>query len=121
MHPQDVAQILNLVPTGMLDVINVSSGGLVAANFPIFPGYQLKFAEAINNLTGYPVIAGGLINDPVLANEIIANGRADFVFVGRGLLYDAAWVIKAQKILGFDQTWPKPYQGALGKNEYSMN
>jgi len=115
LHPQKVAEMLSRIPSGMIDAVDVSSGGLVSVSFPIYPGYQVKFAETIRALTGLPVITGGLIYDPLLANEIIANERAEFVFVGRGLLYDAAWVIKAQKRLGFDQTWPKPYQGALGR------
>lgn len=115
LHPQDVAQMLNGIPSGMIDAVDVSSGGLVSVSFPIYPGYQVQFAETVRAMTELPVVTGGLIYDPILANEIIANDRAEFVFVGRGLLYDAAWVIKAQKRLGFDQTWPKPYQGALGR------
>jgi NADPH2 dehydrogenase len=118
LHPQDVAAMLNQIPSGIVDAINVSSGGLAAADFPVFPGYQVRLAEAIHSLTGLPVMAGGLIYDPILANEIVANGRADFVFVGRGLLHDAAWVINAQRRLGHEQTWPKPYQGALARMNF---
>jgi NADPH2 dehydrogenase len=118
LHPEDLAEMLNMLPPGQVDAIHVSTGGLVAANIQIFPGYQTKPAEAIKALTGCTTISGGLIYDPVLANEIVANHRADFVFVGRGLLNDAAWVIKAQKVLGHEPQWPRPYAGALSKMNF---
>ncbi len=115
LHPEDLAAMLKMLPEGQVDVIDVSTGGLVSAALAIYPGYQTLPAETIRSLTAYPVITGGMLYDPILANETIANGRADFVFVGRGLLHDAAWVVKAQRTLGQEAQWPQPYRGALSK------
>jgi NADPH2 dehydrogenase len=115
LHPEDLSEMINLIPEGQVDAIHVSSGGLVNVHIAVFPGYQVPPAEKIKALTSLPVITGGMIHSPALANEIIANGRADFVFVGRGLLYDAAWVVKAQKTLGHEPQWPKPYAAALSR------
>lgn len=115
LHPEDLAAVINLIPDGQVDAIHVSTGGLVNAHIAVFPGYQVPPAEKIKALTSLPVITGGMVHDPALANEIIANGRGDFVFIGRGLLYDAAWVQKAQKALGHEAQWPEPYAGALSR------
>ena len=113
LHPEDLAEVLNSIDSTLIDAVDVSTGGVILADITPFPGYQTKPAETIKALTPYPTISGGMVYDPQVANEIIANHRADFVFVGRGLLHDSAWVIKAQKTLKQPQQWPKPYERAL--------
>ncbi|MBE0481789.1 MAG: FAD-dependent oxidoreductase [Dehalococcoidia bacterium] len=51
-------------------------------------GAWVFLAEALKRVVPVPVVAVGRINDPVLADEIIAAGRADLVAFGRGLLAD---------------------------------
>lgn len=45
---------------------------------------------------GVPVLAGGSIDDPAEANEMIANGECDMVVLGRGLLAEPHWARKAR-------------------------
>lgn len=45
-------------------------------------------AAAVREVVDVPVIAVGRIHDPVLAERILAEGRADFVAMGRPLLAD---------------------------------
>ena len=45
-------------------------------------------ASAVREVVDVPVIAVGRIHDPVLAEQILADGRADFVAMGRPLLAD---------------------------------
>ena len=40
------------------------------------------------------------------ANEIITDGDADLVFIGRELLREPYWTIKAEHELGGPSTWP---------------
>ncbi len=80
-HPEDLAVLINLVKEYGLDLIDVSSGGVVSAAPKVFQGYQVKFAEVIKEKTGLPVVAGGLIIDPNMAEEILQNNRADMVFI----------------------------------------
>lgn len=46
-------------------------------------------AAAVKEVVDVPVIAVGRIHDPVAAERILANGRADFIAMGRPLLADA--------------------------------
>nr|ELR5041663.1 NADH:flavin oxidoreductase/NADH oxidase [Providencia stuartii]ELR5081303.1 NADH:flavin oxidoreductase/NADH oxidase [Providencia stuartii] len=74
------------------DYMHVSSGGLSdKQQIPVGPNYQVPFAQAINEHTMMPVIAVGLITEPAQAEAIIATGQADFIAIGRGMLYDPRW------------------------------
>lgn len=111
-HPEDLAQLINLVKDEGVDLINVSSGGLVNIAPKAFQGYQVKFAEIIKEKTGLPVIAGGLIIDPHMAEEILQNNRADMIFFGRALLRNPYWPLQADHELGNEISWPTQYERA---------
>jgi 2,4-dienoyl-CoA reductase-like NADH-dependent reductase (Old Yellow Enzyme family) len=89
------------------DFIHVSSGGLSPQQqVPLAPNYQVSFAERIKRETGLPTIAVGLITEPEQAEAIIADGRADLVAVGRGILYDPRWPWHAAAKLGAQVSAP---------------
>jgi len=44
-----------------------------------------------------PVIGVGGITEPEYANKLIQEGQVDLVAVGRGLLNDPDWAIKANE------------------------
>ena len=86
-----------------VDAIHVSSGNYASFNrgYMIAPmsmpdGLQVPFAEWIKNCVSIPVIAVGKIRSPARADDIIRTGKADFVAIGRSLLADPDWPIKAQ-------------------------
>lgn len=108
-HPEDLAAMLNLVKHTGIDLINVSSGAVINTKIHAYPGYQLKFAETIRSLTNLPVIAGGLVTSPLMAEEILRNERADLVFLGRELLRNPYWPLQAAPAVRDDITWPKQY------------
>lgn len=115
-HPEDLAVLINLVKEYGLDLIDVSSGGVVSAAPKVFQGYQVKFAEVIKEKTGLPVVAGGLIIDPNMAEEILQNNRADMVFIGRALLRNPYWPLQADYELSNETNWPVQYErGRLRK------
>lgn len=109
-HAEDLAQVIRLVKDEGIDLVNVSSGGVVNVSPKAYPGYQVKFAEVIRETAAIPVIAGGLIHSPQLAEEILQNERADLVFVGRELLRNPYWPLQAAKELRDDITWPVQYE-----------
>lgn len=111
-HPEDLVALINLVKDEGIDMINVSSGGLVNVVPKVYQGYQVKFAEIIKEKTGLPVIAGGLIIDPHMAEEILQNKRADMVFLGRALLRNPYWPLQADHELSNEATWPRQYERA---------
>src|SRR5437763_1580488 len=48
----------------------------------------LDFAAAVNTSVSVPIIAVGRLGDPAIATAAIAEGKADFVALGRSLLAD---------------------------------
>ena len=59
-------------------------------------GWRVYLAEEIKKAVRVPVITVGVIRDPEFAEEILAQGRADFVAVGRGFIADPDWAKKAK-------------------------
>ncbi|MBU5331183.1 NADPH dehydrogenase NamA [Anaerocolumna aminovalerica] len=111
-HDVDVANMIKDLKEEGLDLINVSSGGVINVVPKAYPGYQVKFAETIKQITGLPVMAGGLISSPSMAEEIVQNERTDFIFLGRELLRNPYWCLQAAKELRDEITWPKQYERA---------
>ena len=78
---------------------------------PVHPGYQVPLAEAVRRDAGIATGAVGLINSPDSAEEIIANGRADLVLLGRSMLHDPHWPLHAANALKAKSVpWPVQYE-----------
>lgn len=97
-----------------VDLIDCSSGGILPVPPPkVFPGYQVPFADEIRKKVGIATGSVGLITEPAMANEILANGRADLVFLGRELLRNPYWPIQssfAGKKREYEMQIPIPYE-----------
>lgn len=106
---EDIAEIINFAKNAGIDMVDVSSGGVVEAKINTYPGYQIRFAETIKTMTNLPVIGGGLITSSSLAEEIVQNNRADLVYLGRELLRNPYWSFNAAKELQDDIEWPVQY------------
>jgi 2,4-dienoyl-CoA reductase-like NADH-dependent reductase (Old Yellow Enzyme family)/thioredoxin reductase len=63
----------------------------------VSPGCNIGFAIAIKKVVKIPVGSAGRINDPVLADNFIKEGKADFVDIGRGQIADHQFCNKAQR------------------------
>ena len=83
-----------------VDLIDVSSGGLLPASMTVGPRYQVPFATAIRREAGIATGAVGLITDPGDAQEIISTELADVVFLGREAMRDPHWPQRAARALG---------------------
>lgn len=96
-----------------VDLIDTSSGGNVPkATIPSEPGYQADFAGRIkieaNILTG----AVGQITTAEQAEELLKEGKADLIFLGRESLRKPNFALHAAKKLNADIEWPIQYQRA---------
>lgn len=89
-----------------VDLIHISCGS--PRNDPNFPGLvyptyldpmapNVKYAEAIKAHVTTPIVTVGAIADPDIAEEIIRQGRADFVAMGRPLVADPHLPRKARQ------------------------
>jgi 2,4-dienoyl-CoA reductase-like NADH-dependent reductase (Old Yellow Enzyme family) len=110
---EDTVQVARrLAETENVDLIDCSSGG-IAAQGPRIPslhqGYQVPFSEAVRAGAAIATGAVGMIDSPSLAAEIVANGRADLVFIARAILADPAWPLRAAKTLGAPVDLPPQY------------
>ncbi len=101
-----------LAKSGDVDLIDCSSGGNdPRQQIPIHPGYQVPFAAALKTGTGLLTGAVGLIHSPDLAESIVANGQADLVVLGRTLLADPVWPLRAASQLKATAVkWPVQYE-----------
>ncbi len=96
-----------------VDLVDVSSAGNdPRQEITIGPGYQVPFAARVRAATGVPTAAVGMITEPKQADELIADGSADAVFLAREMLRDPHWPLRAARELGADITWPEQYQRA---------
>lgn len=110
---EDSIQLVSILKQrGAIDLIDCSSGGNdPRQQLPIHPGYQVPLAQKIKEATGIPTAAVGLIQSPDLAEAIIANGQADLVVLGRALLADPVWPLRAaNKLKAKNVTWPVQYE-----------
>jgi 2,4-dienoyl-CoA reductase-like NADH-dependent reductase (Old Yellow Enzyme family) len=91
--------------------VTVSGGGAVHdQKVPTSPGYQVPYAERVKKETGIATGAVGLIATARHAEEILATGKADFISLARGMLFDPRWGWHAAVALGADAHYPPQYE-----------
>jgi 2,4-dienoyl-CoA reductase-like NADH-dependent reductase (Old Yellow Enzyme family) len=96
-----------------VDLMDVSTGALVSGvRIPIFPGYQVSFAERIKKDAGILTGTVGLITTAHQAEDILTEGKADVVLLARELLRDPYFPLHAATILGDDAAYPDQYERA---------
>lgn len=82
-----------------VDIFDVSCGlngsiqYQIDANY-LKDGWRSYMAKAIREKFNKPCISMGNIRDPKVAERILADGDADLIGMGRGLIADPAWVNK---------------------------
>lgn len=92
------------------DHFDISSGGLIpGVTIPVGPGYQVPLAERVH-AAGLEVNAVGLITTPQQAEQIVASGAADAVMLGREMMRDPHFALRAAHELGVElDYWPPQY------------
>ncbi len=90
--------------------LHVSSGGLSPTQkIPVAPGYQLPLASALRANLQMPVIAVGLITDPLQAQAALDAGHADAIAIARAALFNPRWPWHAAQVLGAQVQAAPPY------------
>lgn len=83
-----------LVEAGV-DLLDVSGGLGGSRPEGAKPGYFVPLAVAAKSVVQAPVLVTGGIREPEFADQIIRDGKADLVGIGRALLADPEWARKA--------------------------
>ncbi len=71
------------------------------------PGYQVPLSKNIKEKAEILTGTVGLITEKKHAEEILAKGEADVIFLGRELLRNPYWSLYAE---GQIEKWPVQYQ-----------
>lgn len=85
-----------------IDLIHVSVGNYLSTDLNVASSYTAHgwitdWAKQIKDVVKIPVITVSRINDPFLAEEVLASGKADFVAMGRASLCDPDMPNKAKE------------------------
>jgi 2,4-dienoyl-CoA reductase-like NADH-dependent reductase (Old Yellow Enzyme family) len=113
--PQTV-ELARLLKTRGVDLVDVSSGGMVAtAQVPAGPGYQTPFAAEIRKVAKIPTGAVGMITSAHQAEHILRTGQADVVLLAREFLRDPYFPLHAASQLGTATSWPVQYLRAADR------
>ena len=93
------------------DLFDISTGGNVGGvTIPVGPGYQVPFAQFVRDSADVTVSAVGLITTGAQANAVIEEGRADAVMLGREMMRDPHFALRAAHELGHElDYWPQQY------------
>ncbi|WPZ37188.1 NADH:flavin oxidoreductase/NADH oxidase (plasmid) [Thalassobaculum sp. OXR-137] len=104
-----------------VDMIDCSSGGIRAASSgtdfllkrqKLQRGHQVPYAARIRQDLEMPTMAVGVIIDGPQAEEILQQGSADLIAIGREALVDPHWALNAAgAVLGAQDwdRWPSSY------------
>jgi len=72
----------------------------------------VPFAKEVREKANIATGAVGLIFSPAQAEEILASGSADLILLGRELLRDPHWPLRAAGELGVEVEWAAQYERA---------
>ncbi|MCT6922953.1 MAG: NADPH dehydrogenase NamA [Metasolibacillus sp.] len=98
--PEDFIQFARWMTSQGVDLIDVSSGAVVPATINAYPLYQVPFAKTIKEGANVEVGAVGLITTGQEAEQVLQDGSADLIIIGRELLRDPYFPYRAAKQLG---------------------
>jgi 2,4-dienoyl-CoA reductase-like NADH-dependent reductase (Old Yellow Enzyme family) len=116
--PDEAVEVARALKAEGVAYVCCSSGGNSPhQKIPAGPGYQVHFAEQVRREAGIVTRAVGLIDDPLQAEAIVAEGKADLVALARAMLADPRWPWRAAAMLGAKFHPPVQYHRSMGTME----
>jgi 2,4-dienoyl-CoA reductase-like NADH-dependent reductase (Old Yellow Enzyme family)/thioredoxin reductase len=84
------------------DYLSVTAGVMGGTRLTVPPMYEkqgcfVDLAEAVKKKVRIPVATIGRIKNPVMANDLVAQGKADIICMGRAMIADSEIVEKARR------------------------
>lgn len=101
--PERTADAVPILEKHHVDLIIVNAGGIPSGGHGCFEtgqeqeGWKVPYAAAARRKATVPVAANGTIRHPDFAHQIIRDGKADMVCIGRGLVAEPEWVKKCME------------------------
>lgn len=99
LRQDGVKMVARALEKAGVDLLNVTAGWhqafLPLASMDVPRGAYVYLAEGIKREARVPVVACHRINNPFLAEQVLMNGQADMVGMGRPFLADPEWPRKA--------------------------
>ena len=110
----DAVEIGRMLKAAGLDIIDVSTGNVIAGARPTTGGlFQTPFSDRVRNEAGIPTMTVGNIRGADHMNEIIEGGKADLCVMAKGHLFDPYFARHAARGLGYEGLkWPFQYGAA---------
>lgn len=110
-NPDEAVIVAKALKAEGFAFICASSGGVDhKAKVPAAPSFQVPLADKIRREVGIITRAVGLISDPFVAEDILADGKADMIAMARAFLADPHWVWRAAAALGQEFEPVAPYR-----------
>ena len=107
----DSVALSRRLSTAGVDLIDCSTGGMKLPSrcqmIARRPGFQVPFASHIQRHAGIMTMAVGLIRNAEQAEDILRQGHADLVALGREMLWNPNWALHAAEKLGIADRWSK--------------
>ena len=92
----------------------ITSGGILPiTNLKFGPCFQVHLAEKVKAAVQIPIRTAGMITTPKQANEILKDGKADMVALGRQLIRDPWFLLRAANELSEKFDVPNQYHRCL--------
>lgn len=112
-NPEESVELSKILKEKGVDLIDVSSGGLVShQKINIGPGYQVPFAAQVKKEATILTGAVGLITEAKQAEAILENDQADLILFARESLRNPNLPLDFAKELNDEIQWPKQYERA---------
>jgi 2,4-dienoyl-CoA reductase-like NADH-dependent reductase (Old Yellow Enzyme family) len=104
---EDSIELIRRLKAEGLDLIDISIGfnSPDASGIPWGTGFMVPYGEKIRRQVDIPVAIGWMIEHPRDADQIIRDGKADLIMIGRQILSDPRWPYHAAQILGRENPW----------------
>ncbi len=98
---EDSKRMAPILEKAGVHCLNVTTGWHEAP-VPFLPmsvprGAYIYLGESIKKAVSIPVIGGTRINDPILAEQIVSEGKLDMIYLCRPLIADPEFVNKAEE------------------------
>lgn len=95
-----IARRLVAAGVGLLDVTMEAAADTSLARFP---GWRVPLAASLKPLLDVPVMVGGGLGEPLLADSVVRDGSVDLVALGSALRDDPQWPQAAMACIAAEQ------------------